>query len=134
MPKPWPEKPVPMVRPGIASTGEITGIASGVTSISPAQDCATSAPSSTGKARRAAAQLRRSTRSDGAGSRMRTCSKGVTSSGRQWRASAASSLQRPETRKRSDRHSARKAGQKARARRKLSGTRSTVFSVPDATV
>src|SRR5215475_6419117 len=33
MPKPWPEKPVAMKKPGNGSTGEITGTASGVTSI-----------------------------------------------------------------------------------------------------
>ena len=37
MPKPWPENPVAMTRPGRLSTGEITGTASGVTSISPPQ-------------------------------------------------------------------------------------------------
>ena len=41
MPKPWPEKPVAMNRPGTASSGEITGTASGVTSMQPAQRSAT---------------------------------------------------------------------------------------------
>jgi hypothetical protein len=37
MPKSWPEKPVATKKPGISATGEITGTASGATSISPAQ-------------------------------------------------------------------------------------------------
>src|SRR5882672_3357756 len=37
MPKPWPEKPLAMTKPGRRSTGEITGTVSGVASIRPAQ-------------------------------------------------------------------------------------------------
>lgn len=35
MPKPWPEKPVPITRPGKVSTFEMTGITSGIVSIMP---------------------------------------------------------------------------------------------------
>src|SRR5205085_808557 len=41
MPKPWPEKPVAMKKPGKVSTAEMTGIASGITSIMPPQLSAT---------------------------------------------------------------------------------------------
>src|SRR5204862_736971 len=41
MPKPWPENPVAMKNPGTLSTAEMTGIASGITSIMPPQVSAT---------------------------------------------------------------------------------------------
>ena len=50
MPKPWPENPVAMKKPGRLSTDEITGIASGITSIMPPQVSATTAWWNTGKA------------------------------------------------------------------------------------
>jgi hypothetical protein len=45
MPKPCPEKPLAMKKPGNAGTAEITGTASGVTSISPAQRSTSTGPS-----------------------------------------------------------------------------------------
>ena len=81
MPKPWPENPLAMCRPGVASTAEMTGIASGVTSMQPAHVCATLAPLSAGNAALTLDISEFNMRGDGAGSKTRSRSNGVTSSG-----------------------------------------------------
>jgi len=61
MPKPWPDSPVTMVRPGAPSAWSITGTTSGMVSIMPAQAALSFGRPSAGKVRANSAR-RRSTR------------------------------------------------------------------------
>jgi hypothetical protein len=56
MPNPCPEKPVAMKNSGMRATWSITGTASGVTSINPAQLSTTCIPAKAGKRRDSAAR------------------------------------------------------------------------------
>src|ERR1051325_6986742 len=76
IPKPCPENPVAMKKPGILSTAEMTGIASGITSIMPPQLCATATFLKAGKLSAMLARARSSTNGSASGSSTRTLSKG----------------------------------------------------------
>ena len=134
MPKPWPEKPVAMTKPGTSSTVEITGTASGVTSISPAHSCTTLAPAKAGNCRaRAAMALRLAARS-GSGSSTRAFSKGEAWSSGTGAASRHSCRKRSSSRIFSPDHSIRSAGRKSLKKRKLSGTSGAMLELPLAMV
>src|SRR4029077_5536657 len=76
MPKPWPLKPVARKKPGMISTGEITGMVSGVQSIVPPQASATAMSFNAGFDLISAASATLTSDMSGAGSRTRSVSNG----------------------------------------------------------
>src|SRR5215469_10281861 len=110
-----------MKKPGTLSTAEMTGMASGMTSIMPAQVSAMAMLRNAGNAAAMLARARSMTKGSGSGSSTRTCSNGEGASRFQRRGVFHSSTNRRPTRKCNFFQWMRVAGKYCRKRRKPVG-------------
>ena len=128
------KNPLARRNPGRVRMGEITGTASGVTSISPAQRSAIFIVLKTGKFLVRFDWASARIDSTGSGSRTRTASNGEGPSRGQVRGIFYSSMKRRPIRRRSSRHCFVSEGRKSKKSRKLSGTIGETFAPRWATV